>query len=92
MDGPTEVFCDNNSAVNNSIIPIPFLNKRHNTIYYHRLREAQDAGVLHAGWRPGLFNPEYFFTNATMPGNTRHNLVELIFSNAASPIGGVEKT
>ena len=53
VDGPTEVFCDNNSAVNNSIIPIPFLNKRHNTIYYHRLRDAQATGDLHVDWIPG---------------------------------------
>ena len=27
----------------------------------------------------------------TMPGNTRHNLVDSIFSNKASPTGDIEK-
>ena len=31
------------------------------------------------------------FENTTMPGNTRQNLVDSIFSNTASPIGDIEK-
>ena len=31
------------------------------------------------------------FTKTTMPGNIRHNLVDSIFSNTASPIGDIEK-
>ena len=56
-DGPAEVFCDKNSVVNNLSIPLSVLNKRHNTICYHRVREAQALGVLCVGWIPGGFNP-----------------------------------
>ena len=67
------------------------LKKRHNDICYHMLRGYQDAGVLRFGWIPVGFDLEYLFTNTIMPGNKSHNLVESIFSNTASPIGGIEK-
>ena len=91
VEGPAEVFCDNMSVVKNSSIPTSVLNKRGNYIYYHRVREAQDAGILRVGCIPGEFNLADLFTKTTMPGNTRHNLVDSIFSNAASHIGDVEK-
>ena len=84
-------FCDNMSVVKNSSIPTSALNKRHNVIYYHRVREAQVACTLRVVWIPGEFNLADFFTKTTMPGNTRHNLVDSIFSNTASPIGDIEK-
>ena len=91
VEGLAELFCGKKSVVDNLIIPTLVLNKRHNYICYHRLREARAEGVLRVGWIPGEFNPEYLFTNTTMPGNTRHNMVESIFSNISSPIGGIEK-
>ena len=92
VEGPAEVFCDNMSVVKNLSIPTSVLNKRHNAICYHRVREAQASGILRVGWFPGEFNLTYLFTNTTMPGNTRHNLIDSIFSNTASPIGNIEKT
>ena len=56
VEAPAEVFCDNMSVVNNSSIPTPVLNKRYNTICYHKIREAQAAGILRVGWIPGEFN------------------------------------
>ena len=50
MEGPAEVFGDNNSVFNNSIIPTLLLNNIHNYISYHRVREAQASGVLRVGW------------------------------------------
>ena len=91
MEGPPEVFCDNMSVVKNSSIPTSVLNKRNNYIYYHRVREAQDAGILRVGCIPGEFNLADLFTKTTMPGNTRHNLVDSIFYNTASPISDIEK-
>ena len=91
MEGPAEVFCDNMSVVKNSSIPTSALNNMHNAICYHSIREDQDAGILWVGWIPGEFNLTDLFTKITMPGNTRHNLVDSIFSNTASPIGDIEK-
>ena len=93
VDGLTEVFCDNKSVINNLIIPTSVLNKIHNAICYHRFRfrESQAAGVLCVGLIVGKFNLDDLFTKTKIPGNTRHNLVEYIFSNRASPIGGIDK-
>ena len=63
------------SVVNNLSIPTSVFNNRHNAICYHRVRETQAAGIIRVGCIPGEFNLEDFFTDTTMPGNTRHNLV-----------------
>ena len=91
VEGPAEVFCDTMSIIKNYSIPTSVLNKRHNEICYHGVREAQDLGILRVGWIPGDFNLADLFTKTTMPVNTRHNLVDSIFSNTASPIGDIEK-
>ena len=79
------------SVVKNSSIPTSASNKRHNVIFYHRVREAQASDILRVGWITGEFNLSDLFTKITMPGNTRHNLVVSIFSNTASPVGDIEK-
>ena len=91
VEGPAEVFCNNMSVVKNSSITTSVLNKRHNFICYHSAREAQAAGILRVGWIPGEFDLSDLFTKTTMPVNTRHNLVDSIFSNSASPLGDIEK-
>ena len=90
LDGPTEVFCDNKSFVNNSSIPTSVSNKRPNTLFYHSIREVQSGSVLRIGWILGEFNLEYFLTKTSMPWHTRHNLVDSILSKTASPIGGID--
>ena len=46
VNGPTSVFCDNESVVKNSTAPESMLKKRHNAISYHHAREAQAAGII----------------------------------------------
>jgi hypothetical protein len=46
IDGPSNVFCDNKSVVTNSTVPTSTLKKKHNSIAYHRVREAVAAGTL----------------------------------------------
>ena len=89
VEGTADLFCDNMSGVNNSSIPISALNKRHNAICYHRVREAQAEGFSWVGWIPGELNMVDLFKNTTMPGNTRHKWDHSIFSNTASPIGDI---
>ena len=80
------------SVVKNLSIPTSLLNKRHNSICNHRVGEDRAAGILRFGWIIVEFNLVDFFTTTTMPGNTRHNLVDSIFSNTASPIVDTEKS
>ena len=47
VEGPTNVFCDNESVVKNLTKPESTLKKKHNAIAYHRgVREAQAAGIV----------------------------------------------
>ena len=84
--GPADVFCDNKSVVTNSSVPASVLNKRHNAICYHRVREAQAAGTIRVGWIKGEFNLADLFTKTTINGNDRNGIVEGIFNNEATPI------
>jgi hypothetical protein len=46
IDGPTWLFGDNQSVITSSTIPSSKLNKRHNALSYHRVREAVAFKVL----------------------------------------------
>jgi hypothetical protein len=46
IDGPTNTFCDNKSVVTNATVPTSTLKKKHNSIAYHRVREAVAAKIL----------------------------------------------
>jgi hypothetical protein len=46
LDGPAQVYCDNQGVVKNTSIPESVLSKKHNAINYHAVREAAAAGVL----------------------------------------------
>jgi hypothetical protein len=51
------MFGDNQSVVTNSTIPHSSLNKRHNALAYHRVREMIAAKVLGYYWIDGKDNP-----------------------------------
>ncbi len=84
ISGPSEILCDNKSVVTNSSVPTSVLNKRHNAICYHRVREAQAAGIIRVGWIEGNKNLADLFTKTTMATNVRHYLVDNIFNNKAT--------
>ena len=46
IDGETNFFCDNNSVVQNASRPESQLKKKHCATAYHRVREAQAAGII----------------------------------------------
>jgi hypothetical protein len=46
IEGPCNVFCDNNAVVLNSTVPESMLKKKHAAVNYHRVREAIAAGVI----------------------------------------------
>jgi hypothetical protein len=55
--GKNYMFGDNQSVVTNSTIPHSSLNKRHNTLAYHRVREMTAAKVLSYYRIDGKDNP-----------------------------------
>ena len=46
LDGPANVFGDNQSIISNATIPESPLKKKHVAICYHRVREACASGIL----------------------------------------------
>ena len=56
LPGPASVFCDNESVFKSSTFPESVLKKKHNSIAYHRTREAQAAGTVRIAWEPGETN------------------------------------
>ncbi len=46
LEGTANVFCDNKSVVTNSTVPTSTLKKKHNSIAYHRVREAVAASII----------------------------------------------
>ena len=46
LDGPADVFCNNNSVVQSSTIPASVLKKKHNAVSFHKVRETIAPGAM----------------------------------------------
>jgi hypothetical protein len=77
LDGPTNVFCDNEAVVRNSSIPESQLKKKHVSICYHRVREACASGMLRVTKEHGLTNLADVLTK-NLPGPRLKELINLI--------------
>jgi hypothetical protein len=62
IDGPTWMFGDNLSVITSSTIPSSALNKRHNALSYHRVRECLASKIMHFIHVDGKYNPADIFT------------------------------
>ena len=59
---PTEIYCDNKSVTINSTIPESTLSKKHNSVCYHRVREAVASRMVRIAWLEGDVNYADLFT------------------------------
>ena len=62
IDGPAWLFRDNQSVLTSSTIPHSSLNKRHNALSYHRVRESIAAKIIYFMHVKGEHNPSDMFT------------------------------
>ena len=62
MKGPTFMFGDNQSVVTSLTLPHSGLNKRHNALAYHRVREAVAAKIVNYIHMDGEKNPADILT------------------------------
>jgi hypothetical protein len=83
LNGPTSVFCDNQSVVKNTTAPESVLKKQHNVIAYHRAREAQAAGFIRVAWENGETNIADLLMKL-MPGPRLKDLMGMCSGN---PLG-----
>jgi hypothetical protein len=56
LEGPTNIFCDNKSVLTNTTKPESTLKHKHNSIAYHRVREAAAADKTTAAKRSSSKN------------------------------------
>jgi hypothetical protein len=56
IEGPANVFCDNEAVTKNVTIPESTLKKKHNSIAYHRTREAVAAETIRVTKEDGTTN------------------------------------
>jgi hypothetical protein len=56
IDGPCDVLCDNESVVKNVTRPESPCKKKHNSVAYHKAREAIVAGIIRVAKEPGETN------------------------------------
>ena len=80
IDGPADVFCDNKSVATNASVPTSILNKRHNAICYHHVREAHTAGTIRVGWIQGEYNKADLATKTTLSTKRRYELISTLFT------------
>ena len=62
IEGPTNVFCDNEAVFKNTTIPESTLKKKHNSICYHHCHEAVAAKVMRVAKEGTLTNLVDLFT------------------------------
>ena len=66
MEGPTNVFYDNEAVFKNTSIPDSTLKKKHTSICYHRSREAVDARTMWVAKEGTATNLADLFTKPLM--------------------------
>ncbi len=77
VDGPANMYCDNNSVVINSSYTESTLKKKHNAIAYHKVWESIVQGVLRVAKEPGDSNLADILTKP-LPGATMKCLIQYI--------------
>jgi hypothetical protein len=74
IEGPTNIFCDNEAVCKNTTKPESTLSKKHHSIAYHRSREAVAAGTVRVSKEDTLTNLADIFTK-TMAAPKREELL-----------------
>jgi hypothetical protein len=76
IDGPTYMYCDNMSVVNNTTAPESMLKKKSNSIAYHAVREAVAMGELLIAYIKTDENIADVMTKALPNGEKRDGLIQ----------------
>ena len=74
IDGPADVYCDNGSVVTSAQKVEGRLNKKHNAICFHRVRECVAHGIIRVTKEDGGTNLADLFTKSLEPTKRREIL------------------
>ena len=75
IEGPTNMFCDNEAVYKNATMPESTLKKKHHSIAYHRCREAVAAGTVRIAKEDTRTNLSDLFTKL-LPQPRRAELLD----------------
>jgi hypothetical protein len=81
IEGPANVFCDNNSVVINATIPTSLLKKKHNAIAYHRVRESIAAETIRVAKVKSEENLADIFTKP-LPGHKLKYIIKQYYGSS----------
>ena len=76
VDGPTNVFCDNEAVYKNTVLPESTLKKKHHSISYHVCREAVASRIMQVAKEGSQTNLSDLFTKA-LTSTRREYLLEI---------------
>ena len=74
IEGPTNCFCDNQSVVGNVSLPESTLQKKHNFIAYHKVREEVTHNTQRVTHEKGVNNLSDALTKFLGPTKFRNNI------------------
>ena len=80
IDGPADVYCDNQGVVLNVSKPESTLNKKHNAINYHAVREAVAAQILRVGKEDTEWNLADLMTKVLTVDRRKQLLGSILYS------------
>ena len=70
LDGPTNLFCDNEAVYKNSSLAESQLKRKHQSICYHTVRECVAAGIMVVHWVDSKYNLADILTKS-LPASSR---------------------
>jgi hypothetical protein len=79
IDGPGDVYCDNQSVVESSSLPQRTLQKKHNAICFHKVREAAAMGMIRVAKIDGTENLADLFTKVLPTAVRKKYLLSLCY-------------
>ena len=85
IDGPTNVYCDNQGVVKNTSLPESTLSKKHNAINYHTVREAVAAGIMRVAKEPTETNLADLFTKPLSRMRRNELLSNIVYGSYYRP-------
>jgi hypothetical protein len=92
IDKPSILMIDNQSVVANTTLPSSTIKKKHNSIAYHRMREAVAAGIIKVGYIRSATNLADILTKPVGPADYWNHLSEVLYGRERSLEGELQES